>query len=54
MLWSLGLRRVTGEDKVASFGLLVAGKAGFHERLVGRFAVVEVSESPAARRGVFF
>src|SRR5438876_12097351 len=43
---------VTGEDEVASLGLLVAGKAGLHERLVARFAVHEVSESPAARRGV--
>jgi len=42
-----------GEDKVASFGLRVAREAGFHERLVARFTVrVEVSEPPAARRGV--
>jgi hypothetical protein len=29
---------VTGEDKVARFDLIVAGEAGLHERLVGRFA----------------
>src|SRR6516165_1135878 len=46
---------VTGEDKVARFDLIVAGKAGFHERLVARrFAVLEVSETPTARCGVFF
>ncbi len=28
-----------GEDEVASFGLRMAGKAGFHKRLVARFAV---------------
>src|SRR6516225_1205783 len=43
---------VTGEDKVARFGLIVAGEAGFHERSVGRFAVLEVSETPTASRGV--
>ena len=42
-----------GEDKVASFGLRVAGKAGFEQGLVARFAViVEMSKPPAARRGV--
>ena len=46
--------RVTGEDKVASFGGLVAGEAGFVHRLVARFAVRKISKSPAARRGVFF
>jgi hypothetical protein len=44
---------VMGEDKVASFDRLVAGEAGFVHRLVGRFAVfIELSEAPAARRGV--
>ncbi len=44
---------VTGEDKVASFGRLVAGEAGFVHRLVGRFAIfIKLSETPAARRGV--
>jgi hypothetical protein len=40
-----------GEDKIASFGPLVAGEARFHERLIARFPVacVEVTESPAAR-----
>jgi hypothetical protein len=43
---------VTGEDKVARFGLIVAGEAGLHERLVVRwFAVLEVSETPTARCG---
>jgi hypothetical protein len=41
--------RVTGEDKVARFDLIVAGGAGFLERLVARFAVLEVSETPTAR-----
>jgi hypothetical protein len=43
-----------GEDKIASFGLIVAGEAGIHQRLVARFAVFEVSERPAARLGVLF
>jgi hypothetical protein len=43
---------VTGEDEVARLGLIVAGEAGFHERLVGkRFAVLEVSETPTASCG---
>jgi hypothetical protein len=41
-------------DEVASFDGLVAGKAGFMHPLVGRFAVFELSEPPASRRGVFF
>src|SRR6516164_7865308 len=46
---------VTGEDKVARFDLIVAGEAGFHERLVARrFTVLEVSETPTARCGVLF
>jgi hypothetical protein len=40
-------------DKVASFDKLMAGKAGSMHRLVGRFAVFELSEPPAACRGVF-
>jgi hypothetical protein len=40
---------VTGEDKVVRFDLIVAGEAGFHERLVARFAVLEVSETPTPR-----
>jgi hypothetical protein len=43
-----------GEDEVVILGELVAGKAPFVRRLVGRFAILEVSESPAARRGVLF
>jgi hypothetical protein len=43
-----------GEDKIASFDSLVAGEAGFEHRLLGGFAVlIELSEPPAARRGVF-
>ena len=45
---------VTSEDKVARFGLIVAGKAGLHERRGGRFAVLEVSKTPTASRGVLF
>ena len=41
------------EDKVASFDDRVAGKAGVVHRLVGGFAVVKLSEPPAAGRGVF-
>ena len=37
-------RCVMGEDKVANFGRLVAGKAGFVHSLVVRFAVGELSE----------
>src|SRR5262245_17436455 len=45
--------RITVEDKVARFDDLVAGKAGVVRRLAGGFAVVELSETPAARGGVF-
>jgi len=41
------------EDQVPNFDRLVARKAGFQERLVGRFAVIKLSETPAARRSVF-
>ena len=41
------LTRVTGKDEIAIFGRQVAGKAGFVERLVARFAVLEVGKSPA-------
>src|SRR5215470_5018091 len=44
---SLQLRCVTGEDKVAIFGGLVAGKAGFVHGLIVRSAVGELSEPPA-------
>jgi len=40
-------------DKVASFGQLVARKTGLMHGLVGSFAAFELTESPAARRGVF-
>jgi hypothetical protein len=43
-----------GEDKVLSFGRLVAGKAGSEQRLVDRFPVFELSEPPAAGRRVLF
>ena len=45
-------RRVTGEDIVAILSRLVAGEAGLVQRLVARFAVREVGESPAGGRGV--
>ena len=52
---SISLGCVTGEDKVVSFLLRVAGEAGLHERRVGRFAVrVEVTETPTASRGVLY
>jgi len=47
-------RCVAGENKVASFGLIVAGEAGIHQGLVAGFAVFEMSESPAACRGILF
>ena len=43
-----------GEDEIASFDRLVAGKAGFEQRRAGRFAVFELSTPPASGRGVFF
>ena len=43
------------EDKVASFRLGVARKAGFEQRLVARCAVfVELTEPPATRRRILF
>ena len=47
------LRRITSKDKVGSFGLFVAGETAFHKRSVAMFAVCEVTEPPAAGRGVF-
>src|SRR5580700_1295952 len=48
------LRCVTREDKITR-SHRVAGRAGFQQRLVARFAIgVEVPESPAAGRRVFF
>ena len=42
------------EDKVAR-SLRVAGEAGFHQSVVANRAVfVEMTEDPAARRGVLF
>jgi hypothetical protein len=45
-------RCISSKDKVARFGLLVAGEAAFYKRRVARFAVCEVSEPPAAGCGV--
>ena len=45
-------RCITSKDKVAPFGLFVAGEAAFHKRRVPRFAVREVTEPPAAGCGV--
>src|SRR5262245_35190335 len=47
-----GSRCVACEDEVASSGEVVAGKARFQQCLVAGFAVFEMTESPAARRGV--
>ena len=44
--------RVTGEDEVAIFRRLVAGEASLVQRLVARFAILEVGKSPAVSRGV--
>ena len=47
-------RCILGEDEVAR-SFRMAGGASFEHGLGARFTVfVEVSESPAARRGVFF
>ena len=48
LLRSSRLGCITSEDKVGRFGLLVAGKAGLHESSLGRFIILEVTESPAA------
>jgi hypothetical protein len=47
------LRCVASKDKVTIFGGFV-GKAGFVQRFVARFAVLNVSEPPAVRRGILF
>jgi hypothetical protein len=44
---------VMGKEIVPSLGGLVARKAGLEQRLVGVFAVFELSEPPAARRSIF-
>jgi hypothetical protein len=44
---------VTGKDKVASLGRLVARRTALERRLIRNFAVVELSESPTVGRGVF-
>jgi hypothetical protein len=43
---------VTGEDKVARFDGLVAGKAGVGHNPGGGFAVIKLSEPPTAGRVV--
>jgi len=50
--WTAALRCVAGEDKVPSFDGSVTGEAGFVHNLVGRFAIIELSEPPATCRGV--
>jgi len=52
--FSSGRRRVTREHEIAILSRLVAGEARFVQRLIARFAILEVGESPAARRGVLF
>src|ERR1700722_8219241 len=43
---------IVREDKVTVFGKRMAGKAGRLHRRIGGFAVLELCEPPAARRGV--
>jgi hypothetical protein len=52
--FSSGLRCVVSENVVMSFGRHVASEAGLMQCFVARFAVLEVTESPAARRRVLF
>ena len=47
-------RCVVSENVIAVFCRRVAGKALFVQRLIARFAVREVGESPAAGCGVLF
>ncbi len=47
------LRCVMGKDKVARFDRFVAREACFQQGLICRFAIFELSETPAARGGVF-
>ena len=42
------------ENVVMSFGRHVASEAGLMQCFVARFAVLEVTESPTARRSVLF
>jgi hypothetical protein len=42
------------EDKVTSFDRFVAGKAGFEQRRVGRFAVFELSKPQPPVVAYFF
>jgi hypothetical protein len=49
-----GRRCVACGDEIAGFGGLVAGETGLVQGPVAGFSVLEVSEPPAARRGVFF
>jgi hypothetical protein len=44
--------RVTGEDKIARWHGLVAGRTSFAHRRIGRFAVAKLRGSPAAGWGV--
>jgi hypothetical protein len=41
------------EDEAAICDRLVTRETGFVKRLVTRFAILEVAESPAASRGIF-
>ena len=53
MLRNGSSRCILRENKVVGFILLVAGKAGFHERRIHGFVIcVEITEPPASRRGV--
>src|SRR5579863_652406 len=53
MVLALASGRVMSEDKVASFDRLVAEEAGFEQRLVGRFAVFELSKPQPPVRHLF-
>jgi tRNA A37 threonylcarbamoyladenosine biosynthesis protein TsaE len=48
------LRRIATEDDVVIFGELMAGKAPFVHGLVGRLAILKISESSATCRAIRF
>jgi hypothetical protein len=52
--FSSGCRCVTRENVVPILCRRVAGEARCVQRLIARFALREVRESPAAGRGIFF
>ena len=52
--WPSGRRRIARKNIVSVFAGCVAGEARRVQRLVARFSVREVGESPAAGCGIFF